>query len=88
LIELYNNGPHPGTVTFEIGNPVAISVWPERRGGVKGAPVFGAATRTLDGEHRSGIDQNADGRRRGEHVPAGELRALREEWGFQRGKKP
>jgi hypothetical protein len=42
--------------------PVAITVWPERRGAVKGAPQFGAAKRTLDGEHRSGIDQTFDGR--------------------------
>ena len=42
--------------------PVAIRVWPERSGAVKGAPQFGAAKRTLDGEHRSGIDQAFDGR--------------------------
>jgi len=35
--------------------PVAIVTWPERRAAVKGAPQFGAAQRTLDGEHRSGI---------------------------------
>ena len=35
--------------------PVAITFPPERRTAVKGAPVFGAALRTLDGEHRSGI---------------------------------
>jgi len=29
---------------------------------VKGAPLFGAAERTLDGEHRSGIGQPFDGR--------------------------
>jgi hypothetical protein len=29
-------------------------VWPERRGAGKGAPVLGAAKRTLAGEHRSG----------------------------------
>ena len=45
--------------------PVAMRVWPERRGAVKGAPLFGAAKRTLDGEHRSGIDQAFDGRRGG-----------------------
>ena len=39
-----------------------MTVWPERRGAVKGAPQFGAAKRTLDGEHRSGIDQTFDGR--------------------------
>jgi hypothetical protein len=30
-------------------------VWPERRGAGKGAPVCGAAKRTLAGEHRSGM---------------------------------
>ena len=39
-----------------------MKVWPERSGAVKGAPQFGAAKRTLDGEHRSGIDQAFDGR--------------------------
>jgi hypothetical protein len=34
--------------------PVAMVTWPERRAAVKGAPQFGAAKRTLDGEHRSG----------------------------------
>ena len=42
--------------------PVAITVPPDRRADVKGAPQFGAAKRTLDGEHRSGIDQASDGR--------------------------
>ena len=42
--------------------PVAIATWPERRAAVKGAPQFGAAKRTLDSEHRSGIDQAFDGR--------------------------
>ena len=42
--------------------PVAITVRPERRGAVKGAPLFGAAKRTLDGEHRSGIHHSFDGR--------------------------
>ena len=41
--------------------PVAIIVWPERRGAVKGAPQFGAAKRTLDGEHRFGVDQASTG---------------------------
>ena len=45
--------------------PVAIGGWPERRGAVKGAPKFGAAQRTLDGEHSSGIGQAFDGRRSG-----------------------
>jgi hypothetical protein len=39
-----------------------MKVWPERSGAVKGAPQFGAAKRTLDGEHRSGIDRAFDGR--------------------------
>ena len=45
--------------------PVAITISPERRAAVKGAPLFGAAKRTLDGEHRSGIGQSFDGRRSG-----------------------
>ena len=42
--------------------PVVMKVRPERRAVVKGAPLLGAAKRTLDGEHRSGIDQAFDGR--------------------------
>jgi hypothetical protein len=53
--------------------PVAIAIRPERRAAVKGAPLFGAAERTLDGEHRSGIHHSFDGRLWREHVPAGEL---------------
>jgi hypothetical protein len=49
--------------------PVAITVSPERRGGVKGAPVFGAAKRTLDVEHRSGMDNSFDGRLGGNTFP-------------------
>jgi len=41
--------------------PVAIVTWPERRAAVKGAPLFGAAKRTLDGEHRSGTGTPATG---------------------------
>jgi len=41
--------------------PVAIATWPERRAAVKGAPQFGAAKRTLDGEHRSGIGTASTG---------------------------
>jgi hypothetical protein len=41
--------------------PVAIVIWPERRTAVKGAPLFGAAKGTLDGEHRSGIDTASTG---------------------------
>ena len=42
--------------------PVAITAWPERSGAVKGAPLFGAAKRTLDSEHRSGTHDTFDGR--------------------------
>jgi len=42
--------------------------WPERRAAGKGAPVFGAAKRTLAGEHRFGIATSFDGRLRREHV--------------------
>lgn len=49
--------------------PVAITIRPERRGGVKGAPLFGAAQRTLDGEHRSGIHTGFDGRLGGNTFP-------------------
>src|SRR5215471_12275675 len=38
---------------FPPETPVAVATWPERAA-VKGAPKFGAAKRTLDGEHRSG----------------------------------
>ena len=41
--------------------PVAIAIRPERRAGVKGAPHFGAAKRTLDGEHRSAIGKTSTG---------------------------
>jgi len=41
--------------------PVATIIWPERRAAVKGAPSLGAAKRTLDGEHRSGIDTASTG---------------------------
>ena len=49
--------------------PVAITFRSERRTDVKGAPLFGAAERTLDGEHRSGIHRSFDGRRSGNTVP-------------------
>jgi hypothetical protein len=49
--------------------PVAITIPPERRGDVKGAPVFGAAQRTLDVEHRSGIHRSFDGRLGGNTFP-------------------
>ena len=51
-----------GRGVFPLEPPVANIIRPERRGGVKGAPGFGAAKRTLEGEHRSGIDDNFDGR--------------------------
>src|SRR5437764_14546486 len=47
-------GFRAGRRVFPPEPPAAITVWPERRGDVKGAPVFGAAKRTLDVEHRSG----------------------------------
>jgi hypothetical protein len=49
--------------------PVAITIWPERRAAVKGAPLFGAAERTLDSEHRSGTRESFDGRRSGNMIP-------------------
>src|SRR5947209_8526195 len=49
--------------------PVAITQPLERRGGVKGAPVFGPAKRTLDVEHRSGTRLSVDGRRSGNTFP-------------------
>jgi len=58
-----------GRRVFPPEPPVAIMVWPERRGGVKGAPVFGAAKRTLDVEHRSGIHRSFDGRLGGNTFP-------------------
>src|SRR6185503_13042482 len=57
-----------GRRVFPPEPPVAITVWPERRGAVKGAPQFGAAKRPLDGEHRSGIDP-FDGRLGGNTFP-------------------
>src|SRR4051812_40183382 len=58
-----------GRRVFPPEPPVEITVWPERRGDVKGAPVFGAAKRTLDVEHRSGIHLNFDGRLGGNTLP-------------------
>jgi len=49
--------------------PVAITIWPERRAAVKGAPQFGAAKRTLDGEHRSGIGNTSTGGAGGNTFP-------------------
>src|SRR3954469_6782485 len=58
-----------GRRVFPPEPPVAITVWPERRGDVKGAPLFGAAKRTLDVEHRSGIHPSFDGRLGGNTFP-------------------
>jgi hypothetical protein len=43
-----------GREVFPPEPPVAIKIRPERRAAVKGAPLFGAAKRTLDSEHHSG----------------------------------
>jgi len=48
-------------VMFPPEPPVAIAIWPERRAAVKGAPLFGAAKRILDCEHRSGTDTASTG---------------------------
>ena len=45
--------------------PVAYAGSPERRAAGKGAPAFGAAERTLAGEHRSGTTSATDERRSG-----------------------
>jgi hypothetical protein len=58
-----------GRRVFPPEPPVAMMVPPEPRGGVKGAPGFGAAKRTLDGEHGSGIDEDVDGRLGGNTFP-------------------
>jgi hypothetical protein len=42
--------------------PVTIAIRLERRVAVKGAPLFDAAKRTLDCEHRSGTRDTFDGR--------------------------
>jgi len=59
--------------------PVADLDSPQRRAAGKGAPVFGAAERTLACKHRCGIYRLLDGRIRWDHEalvnPAGELRA-------------
>jgi hypothetical protein len=44
-------------IVFPPEPPVAMTHGPERRGAGKGAPAFGAAKRTLAGEHRSGTPQ-------------------------------
>jgi hypothetical protein len=58
-----------GREVFPPEPPVAVSTRPERSAAVKGAPLFGAAKRTLDGEHRSGIHRSFDGRRSGNTFP-------------------
>lgn len=45
----------PGAVIFPPEPPVAAMDPAERPADVKGAPGFGAAKRTLDGEDRSGM---------------------------------
>jgi hypothetical protein len=63
-------------VIFPPEPPVASMLSAERPGAVKGAPAFGAAERTLDGEDRSGIGPIATGGFGGKITfPAGELRA-------------
>jgi len=63
-------------VIFPPEPPVASIVPAERPGAVRGAPGFGAAKRTLDGEDRSGIGPIATGGSGGKITfPAGELRA-------------
>ena len=56
--------------------PIAKWLRPERRGAVQGAPLLGAAKRTLDREHRSGIPYRSRWAAQGEHVPAGEPGAV------------
>jgi hypothetical protein len=66
----------PGVVGFPPEPPVAVAFSPERTGAVQGAPVFGAAKRTLDREDRSGIRGITAGGSGGKPTfPAGELRA-------------
>jgi len=63
-------------VIFPPEPPVAYGTPSERPGAVKGAPAFGAAKRTLDGEDRSGIAALSTGGSGGKITfPAGELRA-------------
>src|SRR6202041_3858031 len=68
--------PSRGGVFFPPEPPVASALAAERPGAVKGAPGFGAAKRTLDGEDRSGIRPQTTGGLGGKITfPAGELRA-------------
>jgi hypothetical protein len=43
----------PGVVIFPLEPPVALAPMAEGPAAVKGAPAFGAAQRTLDGEDHS-----------------------------------
>jgi len=64
-------------VVFPPEPPVVVATPAERPGAVKGAPAFGAAQRTLDGEDRSGIWFLKTGGSGGKTTfPAGELRAF------------
>src|ERR1700689_656417 len=64
-------------VIFPPEPPVASALAAERPGAVKGAPGFGAAKRTLDGEDRSGLRPQTTGGLGGKITfPAGELRAF------------
>jgi hypothetical protein len=68
--------------------PVARLFRPERSGADKGAPAFGAAKRTLVGEHRSGIDANLDGRLGGNTFLLVSLRAVfKGRMGIAKGKE-
>jgi len=61
-------------VVFQPEPPVAAGSPAERPAGVKGAPGFGAAERTLDREDRSGIGDFPTGGFGGKTTfPAGEL---------------
>jgi len=63
-------------VIFPPEPPVAPPSPAERPAAVKGAPAFGAAQRTLDGEDRSAIPGLLTGGSGGKITfPAGELRA-------------
>ena len=67
----------PGAFAFPPEPPVANNPWAERLAAVKGAPVPGAAQRTLDGENRSGIGSLTTGGLGGKATfPAGELSAF------------
>jgi len=70
--------PQEGSRPFSLGRgrevfppepPVVMKVRPERRAVVKGAPLLGAAKRTLDVEHRSGTHPSFDGRLGGNTFP-------------------